>query len=159
MASPGELTASAVDQTGLEDFGDDSFREGLEILLRALRDEARLNERGEGFIYSRIGMHLRQRLQVEDWYRRHPEIDDVRDRRAAFRARPAPHRVDRAVVSARAGSATSGTSEVGSRRSRARRRPPSWATTRGYRRNNGPCSSAAGTTCPPTSTARWSVWI
>ena len=21
-------------------------------------------------------MHLRQRLQVEDWYRRHPEIDD-----------------------------------------------------------------------------------
>ena len=77
MASPGELTASAVDQTGLEDFGDDSFREGLEILLRALRDEARLNERGEGFIYARIGMHLRQRLQVEDWYRRHPEIDDV----------------------------------------------------------------------------------
>ena len=77
MASPGELTAAAVDQTGLEDFGDDSFREGLEILLRALRDEAKLNERGEGFIYARIGMHLRQRLQVEDWYRRHPEIDDV----------------------------------------------------------------------------------
>jgi hypothetical protein len=66
----------ATRRTGLDDFGDDSFREGLEILLRALRDEARLNARGEGFIYARIGLHLCQRLQVEDWYRRHPEIDD-----------------------------------------------------------------------------------
>ena len=77
MASPGELMAAAVERTGLDDFGDDSFREGLEILVTALRDEARLNDRGEGFVYARIGMHLRQRLQVEDWYRRHPEIDDV----------------------------------------------------------------------------------
>jgi hypothetical protein len=77
VASPGELTASAVERTGLDDFGDDSFREGLEILVKALRDEARLNDRGEGFIYARIGVHLRQRLQVEDWYRRHPEIDEV----------------------------------------------------------------------------------
>jgi hypothetical protein len=68
--------AAAVERTGLEDFGDDSFREGLAILVRALRDEARLNARGEAFIYQRIGLHLSQRLQVEDWYRRHPEIDD-----------------------------------------------------------------------------------
>ena len=47
--------ASAVERTGLADFGDDSFREGLEILVKALRDEARLNDRGEGFIYARIG--------------------------------------------------------------------------------------------------------
>src|SRR6476646_742033 len=77
VASPGELMAAAVERTGLDDFGDDSFREGLEILVRALRDEARLNARGEGFIYDRVGLHLCQRLQVEDWYRRHPEIDDV----------------------------------------------------------------------------------
>ena len=77
MPSPGELMASAVERTGLDDFGDDSFREGLEILVKALRDEAWLNDRGEGFIYARIGVHLRQRLQVEDWYRRHPEIDQV----------------------------------------------------------------------------------
>jgi hypothetical protein len=67
---------AAVERTGLDDFGGDSFREGLQILSRALRDEARLNARGEGFIYDRIGLHLCQRLQVEDWYRRHPEIDD-----------------------------------------------------------------------------------
>ncbi|HET9565819.1 MAG TPA: sulfotransferase, partial [Mycobacterium sp.] len=77
MASPGELMARAVERTGLENFGDDSFREGLEILVRALTDEARLNARGEGFVYGRIGNHLGQRLQIEDWYRRHPEIDDV----------------------------------------------------------------------------------
>jgi sulfotransferase family protein len=76
VASPGELMAAAVERTGLDDFGDDSFREGLDILLTALRDEARLNDRGEGFVYARIGLHLRQRLQVEDWCRRHPEIDD-----------------------------------------------------------------------------------
>jgi hypothetical protein len=69
--------ATAVAQTGLEDFGDDSFREGLEILVRSLRDEAQLNERGEAFLYPRIVGHLSQRLQVEDWYRRHPEIDEV----------------------------------------------------------------------------------
>ena len=76
MPSTGELMAGAVERTGLDDFGDDAFREGLEILVRALRDEARLNARGEAFVYGRIGLHLAQRLQVEDTYRRHPEIDD-----------------------------------------------------------------------------------
>ena len=77
MADVDGVVGAAVAQTGLEDFGDDSFREGLELLLAALRDEARLNARGEGFIYARIVNALSQRLQIEDWYRRHPEIDDV----------------------------------------------------------------------------------
>jgi sulfotransferase family protein len=72
-----DLVGRAVTQTGLDDFGDDSFREGLEVLLASLRDEARLNARGEGYIYPRIVTALSQRLQVEDWYCRHPEIDDV----------------------------------------------------------------------------------
>ena len=77
MADVDGVVGAAVAQTGLEDFGDDSFREGLELLLASLRDEARLNARGEGFIHARIVNALAQRLQVEDWYRRHPEIDDV----------------------------------------------------------------------------------
>ncbi|MGB6514471.1 MAG: sulfotransferase [Mycobacterium sp.] len=77
MADFDEVVGSAVVQTGLEDFGDDSFRQGLEVLLASLRDEARLNARGEAYIYARIVTALSQRLQVEDWYRRHPEIDDV----------------------------------------------------------------------------------
>ncbi|MDY6995903.1 MAG: sulfotransferase [Actinomycetota bacterium] len=76
MVSSGELMAAAVARTGLEDFGPDSFREGLDILVRALGDEARLNARGEAYIYQRLIGHLCQRLQVEDWFARHPEIDD-----------------------------------------------------------------------------------
>ncbi len=72
-----ELLDAARAATGLDDFGADSFREGLEILVRALRDEARLNATGETAIRQRIVDHLSQRLQVEDWYRRHPEIEDV----------------------------------------------------------------------------------
>ncbi len=72
-----DLLDRARADTGLDDFGDGSFREGLEILTRSLRDEARLNARGEAYVYPRIVGHLRQRLQVEDWYRRHPEIDEV----------------------------------------------------------------------------------
>jgi hypothetical protein len=77
MADVDGVVGAAVAQTGLEDFGDDSFREGLELLVASLRDEARPNARGEAFIYARIVTALSQRLQVEDWYRRHPEIDDV----------------------------------------------------------------------------------
>jgi Sulfotransferase family len=77
MAAHDDLMGEAIAQTGLDDFGDDSFREGLEILVRSLHDEARLNAVGEAFMYPRLVSHLSQRLQVEDWYRRHPEIDDV----------------------------------------------------------------------------------
>jgi Sulfotransferase family len=63
-------------ETGLDDFGDDSFQEGLEILTRSLRNEARLNAAGEVVLRQRIVGHLRQRLQIENWYRRHPEIED-----------------------------------------------------------------------------------
>ena len=76
MVSLNDIQDGAVSQTGLTDFGDDSFRAGLEVLLASLRDEARLNARGEAFIYQRIIGYLGQRLQVEDWYRRHPEIAD-----------------------------------------------------------------------------------
>jgi hypothetical protein len=76
MTESDDLMAAAVAQTGLADFGDDSFREGLEILLRSLRDEARLNTTGEAVIYPRLVGHLVNRLQIEDWYRRHPEIEE-----------------------------------------------------------------------------------
>ena len=76
MPSAEHMMATATDRTGLRDFGDDSFREGLTVLLDSLDAEARLNSAGEEFLYGRIVTHLSQRLQVEDWYRRHPEIDE-----------------------------------------------------------------------------------
>lgn len=77
MPSHNDLEGQAREQTGLDDFGDDSYREGLDVLLTSLQNEAKLNARGEAFLYPRIVGYLEQRLQVEDWYRRHPEIDEV----------------------------------------------------------------------------------
>lgn len=71
-----ELLESAQERTGLSDFGPDSFREGLEILVRSLREEAHLSSLGETALQERIIGLLGQRLQIEDWYHRHPEIDD-----------------------------------------------------------------------------------
>jgi Sulfotransferase family len=76
MAECDDLLDQARGRTGLADFGDDSFREGLERLVRALRDEATLNAVGEVVLPELIVKHLGQRLQIEEWYRRHPEIDD-----------------------------------------------------------------------------------
>lgn len=84
MVTGDELMAQATAQTGLTDFGEDSFREGLEILVRSFRTEARLNATGEAVIYPRLVRTLGQRLQVEDWYRRHPEIDEVEVRSPVF---------------------------------------------------------------------------
>jgi Sulfotransferase family len=77
MATAVEVMDEARAQTGLNDFGDDSFQEGLDILLSSLQKEARLHDRGQAFLQHRIVGYLSQRLQVEDWYRRHPEIDHV----------------------------------------------------------------------------------
>jgi hypothetical protein len=77
MPTVNDIEDAAVAETGLTDFGHDSYRDGLGILLGSLAAEARLNARGEAFIYQRIIGYLGQRLQVEDWYRRHPEMDEV----------------------------------------------------------------------------------
>jgi hypothetical protein len=71
-----ELLAVARATTGLDDFGEDSFRAGLTRVVRALDDEARLPGAGRAVVEGRIVALLAQRLQIEDWYRRHPEIDD-----------------------------------------------------------------------------------
>ena len=70
------LLTAAREQTGLDDFGDDSFREGLDRLVDALATEAKLNPLGEMALPYLLTRLLATRLQVEEWYRRHPEIDD-----------------------------------------------------------------------------------
>lgn len=71
-----ELLTTATEQAGLTDFGDDAFREGLERLVRSIETEASLNELGDVVLPMLITRLLTSRLQIEDWYRRHPEIDD-----------------------------------------------------------------------------------
>ena len=70
-----ELLASARERTGLADFGDPIFREGLDALLEELK-RAELHDLGRMVWRGRILGHLVQRLRVEDWLARHPEIDE-----------------------------------------------------------------------------------
>src|SRR5579864_4352846 len=62
-------------EAGLEGFGEPTFRDGLERLVRSLREEARLNAAGEFTLRALIIKLLANRLQIEDWYGRHPQID------------------------------------------------------------------------------------
>ena len=71
-----ELLGRARAATGLEDFGEGSFREGLEKLVRSADGEARLHERGKAAFDLQIIDYLSCRLKIEHWYRIHPEIDD-----------------------------------------------------------------------------------
>jgi hypothetical protein len=71
-----EVIEQAKAETGLDDFGGDSWREGLEVLVRSAVAEASFNDYGENAFYSGLVRPLVNRLQVEDWYARHPEIDD-----------------------------------------------------------------------------------
>ncbi|MGJ8686682.1 MAG: sulfotransferase family protein [Spongiibacteraceae bacterium] len=68
------LLAAATAATGLDDFGDDSFREPLQVLVKALNDEAQLNEQGRVGQYQRLLNILINRLRVEAWIAKYPEI-------------------------------------------------------------------------------------
>jgi len=76
-ASVDQLVARAVAATGLDDLGPWPWRDGLEVLVDALEHEADLNELGQAIFDDRLGNSLRQRLQVQDWLCRHPEIGQV----------------------------------------------------------------------------------
>jgi hypothetical protein len=71
-----EVIGRATAEAGLSDFGGDTWREGLEVLVRAAVTEANFNDFGEQSFYSSLVKPLINRLQIEDWYRRHPEIDE-----------------------------------------------------------------------------------
>ena len=70
----GRLVAQAVEATGLDDFGEPTWRDGLERLVPALRDEARLNELGEQIAIGGLVELLSNRLKITDWRRQHPEV-------------------------------------------------------------------------------------
>lgn len=76
MSKAAGLIARARAATGLEHLGEDSFREGLERLLDSAAREANLNPAGRAAIDGQCVMLLCRRLEIEDWYARHPEIDD-----------------------------------------------------------------------------------
>ncbi len=71
-----ELLERAQAATSLEDFGEESFREGLERLVESADREAQFTAMGRAAFDAQVVDFLSCRLQIEDWYGRHPEIDD-----------------------------------------------------------------------------------
>ncbi len=71
-----EVVERAKSQTGLSELGGDSWRAGLEVLVRSAETEGCFNDAGAQSFYASLVVPLVNRLQVEDWYARHPEIDD-----------------------------------------------------------------------------------
>ena len=70
------LVEDARRRTGLEDFGPDTWREGLDVLVGSLHREAALTDEGEAILSERIVEQLVYRLRFEDSYRQNPEIGE-----------------------------------------------------------------------------------
>ncbi len=71
-------------QTGLDDFGDDSFREALRVLLRAFETEAELSFVGRICVHEDSVRLLSNRLRLVADRRRHPAIGAEVIRRPLF---------------------------------------------------------------------------
>ncbi len=74
---PDALEAEAIQQAGgLRDFGDPTYRKGLEVLCVSLDEEAGLSDFGRGLLRHKLIELLVNRLRIEDWFTRHPEIEN-----------------------------------------------------------------------------------
>jgi hypothetical protein len=71
------LMAAAVDQAGVDDFGDPGFHERLEVVCEALSKDVTLSPAGRAAAFVQLTELLRNRLLVNDLLRRHPEVDEL----------------------------------------------------------------------------------
>jgi hypothetical protein len=71
------ILGQATAELGLDDFGPDTFREPLAVLLAALRDEANLSAMGKVSVHTQLVALAKNRLLLADLLRHHPEIHDV----------------------------------------------------------------------------------
>ena len=75
--NPTELEAAATAQTnGLKNFGAPRYREALERLCTSLNTEANLSDFGHGLLHGKLIELLVNRLRIEDWFSRFPEIEN-----------------------------------------------------------------------------------
>jgi hypothetical protein len=71
------VLADAQKKVGLTDFGDEAFREPLEILVESINREAQLNPIGRMIIRGRIVGVLANKLVAQDTIKQHPEILEI----------------------------------------------------------------------------------
>lgn len=68
------LLSAATQQTGLDTFHNESWREGYEILLSDMAKTDLINDIGRGFITKVLLDGLKTRLQVDEYHRQHPDL-------------------------------------------------------------------------------------
>lgn len=78
-----QLMASAREKAGLEDFGDDDFQEGLQVLLDTYASNG-FNPKAHKKLVRRLRDLLMARLRIEDAFKRHPEIRDIEIKRPMY---------------------------------------------------------------------------
>lgn len=71
------LMAEAMQSSGLSDFGPGDFREGLDMLLASLERDGDLSPAADARVIGDFHRRLVNRLEVEAWYRDHPEIEQL----------------------------------------------------------------------------------
>lgn len=74
---PEAVMAAASEQAGLDDFGNDWFREPLDVLCQAIPREAGLSATGRVTASMSLVSNLVNRLRLEDLLKRHPEIEQL----------------------------------------------------------------------------------
>lgn len=72
-----QLAAAAVAAVGADDFGEDTWQEGLDLLLDGFATEADLNDIGVAMVETELTMYLSNRLGIIEWRRTHPEVADL----------------------------------------------------------------------------------
>jgi hypothetical protein len=77
VLEPDALMAAAVDQAGVDDFGDMDFRERLQVVCTAFDEDVVLSPSGRAAVYVQLTELLRNRLMINRVLRRHPEIDEL----------------------------------------------------------------------------------
>lgn len=77
MLNTEDLLAAAREQTGLSDFGDASFRDGLDVLVGAWNHEAKLTPGDMARVAASTVATLVNRLKVEDYLKANPELLDA----------------------------------------------------------------------------------
>ncbi len=70
------LVDAACSAAGCDDFGEDSWQDGLGRLLADLDGPARLNDVGRTIVETELVGYLTNRLRILEWRRGHPEVAD-----------------------------------------------------------------------------------
>ena len=73
-----DLVTRACERAGLDDFGEDSWREGLRVLVDSCECTPGVNPGGRDYVYGQFVDALWNRLRVIDYVKHHPEVNEER---------------------------------------------------------------------------------